>query len=64
MIPESESVLKASNTGNPVILDAESNAGQAYKDAVARFLGEERPMRFLGVEKKGLLSRLFGGRAA
>ena len=31
---------------------------------MARFLGEERPMRFLGVEKKGLLSRLFGGRAA
>ena len=64
VIPESESVLKASNTGNPVILDVESNAGQAYKDAVARFLGEDRPMRFLEAGKKGILSRLFGGRAA
>ncbi len=64
VIPESESVLKASNTGSPVVLDAESNAGAAYKDAVARFLGEERPMRFLSAEKKGILSRLFGGRAA
>ncbi|MCQ4160166.1 septum site-determining protein MinD [Roseomonas sp. GC11] len=64
VIPESESVLKASNTGNPVILDEASNAGQAYKDAVARFLGEDRPHRFIDPEKKGFLSRLFGGRAA
>jgi len=64
VIPESESVLKASNTGNPVILDRESNAGQAYEDAVARFLGQERPMRFIDAPKKGFLSRVFGGRAA
>lgn len=64
VIPESESVLKASNTGTPVILEAESNAGQAYKDAVSRFLGEDVPHRFLEVEKKGLFKRLFGGRAA
>ena len=64
VIPESESVLKASNTGTPVILDAESAAGQAYADAVSRFLGEEKPHRFLEVEKKGLFKRLFGGRAA
>jgi Septum formation inhibitor-activating ATPase len=54
-------VLKASNTGVPVILDAESDAGQAYDDAVARFLGEERPMRFVDLKKRGLLSRMFGG---
>ena len=64
VIPESESVLKASNTGNPVILDSVSNAGTAYADAVARFLGEDRPHRFIDAEKRGFLSRLFGGRAA
>ncbi|MFC7734451.1 septum site-determining protein MinD [Roseomonas sp. GCM10028921] len=64
VIPESESVLKASNTGNPVILDGESQAGQAYKDAVSRFLGEDRPMRFTEAERRGFFSRLFGGRAA
>jgi septum site-determining protein MinD len=64
VVPESESVLKASNTGTPVILDAESMAGQAYADAVARFLGEEKPHRFIEAEKKGLFKRLFGGRAA
>jgi septum site-determining protein MinD len=59
-------VLKASNTGNPVIMDIESPAGQAYTDAVGRFLGDDRPHRFLEIEKKkpGLFGRLFGGRAA
>ncbi|MBA2648723.1 MAG: septum site-determining protein MinD [Legionella sp.] len=60
IIPESKSVLKASNTGTPVILDEASDAGIAYQDAIARFLGEERPMRFVQNDKKGLFRRLFG----
>lgn len=60
VIPESEAVLKASNQGQPVVLDDQSDAGQAYLDTVARFLGEEREHRFLEVQRKGLLSRVFG----
>jgi len=60
VIPESEGVLAASNAGVPVILDDTSNAGHAYDDAVARLLGDVRPMRFLDAPKKGILSRLFG----
>ena len=59
VIPESKSVLAASNSGVPVILDKDSDAGQAYTDAVARYLGEERPHRFLN-DKRGLFGRLFG----
>ncbi len=59
IIPESKAVLKASNTGTPVILDENSDAGVAYQDAVARFLGESRPMRFTQAERKGILRRLF-----
>ena len=61
VIPESTDVLNASNKGEPVILDMESDAGQAYDDAVARLMGEERPMRFTSLEKKGFFSKLFGG---
>ncbi|WP_019022373.1 MULTISPECIES: septum site-determining protein MinD [unclassified Thioalkalivibrio] len=61
VIPESQAVLNASNAGQPVILDAESDAGQAYDDAVGRFLGEERPLRFVDVPKRGFFGRLFGG---
>ncbi|MDI6949665.1 septum site-determining protein MinD, partial [Serratia sp. Se-RSmG] len=47
VIPEDQSVLRASNQGEPVILDAESDAGKAYDDTVCRLLGEERPFRFI-----------------
>lgn len=62
VIPESQAILKASNQGVPVILDDQSDAGQAYGDAVDRLLGKTIPHRFLQMEKKGFLQRLFGGR--
>lgn len=60
IIPESESVLKASNTGTPVILDPDSPAGRAYEDAVARFVGEQRELRFVNAERKGFFRTIFG----
>jgi septum site-determining protein MinD len=45
IIPESPTVLKASNTGTPVILDETSVAGKAYADAVARLMGEQTEIR-------------------
>jgi len=60
VVPESSGVLTASNAGVPVILDAESAAGQAYADAVARLCGETVTMRFIDAQKKGLFARIFG----
>ena len=60
VIPESEAVLQSSNSGIPVIHDDSSESGIAYRDVIARFLGEERPMRFIDPVKKGILQRLFG----
>jgi len=59
VIPESKSVLSASNAGTPVILDENSKAGQAYSDIVARYLGEDITHRFVDEEKKGLFGRIF-----
>jgi septum site-determining protein MinD len=61
VIPESQTVLTASNTGMPVVLMDDSDAANAYMDVVARFLGETQPHRFLDSEKRGFFSRLFGG---
>ena len=61
VIPEAPEVLSASNSGVPVILDESADAGQAYGDAVARLLGEERPMRFIDAKRKGFFQRMFGG---
>jgi septum site-determining protein MinD len=60
VIPESESVLNASNQGLPAILIKGSDVSEAYKDVVRRFLGETVPMRFTAPEKQGLFKRLFG----
>jgi septum site-determining protein MinD len=65
VIPESKAVLKASNAGVPVSLDQESDAGQAYLDAVSRFLGQDLPHRFITEEKANLFKRIFSrGRVA
>lgn len=61
VIPESPAVLKASNSGVPVILDEESDAGQAYTDTISRLLGDQVDFRFLTEQKKGLFKRIFGG---
>ena len=61
VIPESQTVLQASNAGSPAIHLTGSDVAEAYQDIIARFLGENRPMRFLDAPKTGLLKRLFGG---
>ncbi len=62
VIPESAVVLQCSNAGTPVIFEENSDAGMAYEDLIARYLGEERPHRFVECEKKGFFKRLFGGK--
>ncbi len=59
VIPESETVLQASNQGVPAVHMQGSDVASAYQDLVARFLGEDRPMRFTGPEKRGFFTRMF-----
>ena len=61
VIPESESVLHASNQGMPAIHIKGADVAEAYGDMVARFLGEEREMRYVDFSRPGLIKRLFGG---
>ncbi len=62
VIPESETVLDASNQGVPAVHLKGTDVSEAYKDVVARFLGEERPMRFTEAPKQGFFKRIFAGR--
>ena len=62
VIPESESVLDASNQGVPAVHLKGTDVSEAYKDVVGRFLGETIAMRFTDAEKPGFFKRLFGGR--
>ena len=58
IVPESPTVLSASNVGMPVVLNTESNAGAAYADAVSRLMGEQIEMRVREPERRGLFQRL------
>jgi len=64
IIPESEEVLRASNVGSPVTLsNAASSPARAYIDAARRLKGDDVPMT-IPSDRKGLLDKLFGRRAA
>ncbi len=60
VIPESETVLNASNQGVPAVHMEDTDVAQAYRDVIARFLGEEKPMRFIDAQKRGFFKRVFG----
>jgi len=61
VIPDSPAALRASNMGTAVsALDGE-DAGEAYKDAASRLLGEEAEMRFVTeTTSRGFFSKMFG----
>jgi len=64
IIPESQDVLKASNVGAPVSINATSSAAAAaYIDAARRLCGVPVPMTRPS-EKVSLFGRFFGRRAA
>ncbi len=60
VIPESEVVLQASNQGTPAVHLEGSDVSEAYKDVIDRFLGQDKPLRFIDAEKPGFFKRLFG----
>src|SRR3989454_1579790 len=64
IIPESEEILPASNLGSPITINnATSAPARAYLDAARRLKGDEVPMSIPN-DRKGLLDKLFGRRAA
>jgi septum site-determining protein MinD len=64
IIPESQEVLRASNVGSPVTLNNPASApALAYVDAARRLTGETITMK-VPTERKGLMERLLGRRAA
>ncbi|HEX5934871.1 MAG TPA: septum site-determining protein MinD [Pseudorhizobium sp.] len=64
IIPESSDVLKASNVGAPVTLaDTRSAPAMAYFDAARRLAGEVLPVTIPG-DKRSLLGKIFGRKAA
>jgi septum site-determining protein MinD len=62
VIPESDNVLHRLQPGLPAMHLKGTDVSEAYKDVIDRFLGEEKPMRFIDAQKAGFFKRLFGGK--
>jgi septum site-determining protein MinD len=62
VIPESETVLQASNQGVPAVHMQGTDVSEAYKDVIERFLGADKPLRFVDAQKASFLKRLFGSK--
>lgn len=59
IIPDDENVVISTNRGQPVVLDAKSKSGQAFKNIARRLQGESVP--FLAIdEKNDFLSKMAG----
>jgi septum site-determining protein MinD len=58
IVPEDDSVIVASNKGQPLTLDPKSKAGLAFQNISRRLMGEQVP--FLDLESTSVLQRILG----
>lgn len=66
IVADDEEVIKASNVGEPIVMNPDSKASIAYRNIARRILGESVPLQQLEDNRKGMFSRLkkfFGARA-
>lgn len=57
VVPDDESIVIATNRGEPVLNDNKSMAGQAFKNIAGRILGEDIPFMSLEIEE-GFMAKL------
>jgi septum site-determining protein MinD len=58
VVPEDESVIVASNRGQPLVLDPRNRAGQAFANIARRLMGERVP--FLELTTQNVFQRILG----
>ncbi len=62
VVPEDEIIVVSTNRGEPAVLDAHSQAGQAYRNIAKRITGEDVPFINLEVDEGifGKVKKMFG----
>ncbi len=62
VVPDDEHIVVSTNRGEPAIGDAQSLAGQAYRNVVKRILGNNVPFMSLDIEEGFIskIARIFG----
>jgi septum site-determining protein MinD len=57
VVPDDESIVVSTNKGEPAVTEAESKAGQAFRNITKRILGEEIPLMSLEVDE-GIMGKI------
>lgn len=57
VVPDDESIVIATNKGEPAVTNEESRAGQAYRNITKRILGEEVPLMEMEIQE-GFMDKL------
>lgn len=66
IVADDDEVIKASNNGEPVVMDPNNKASIAYRNIARRVLGESVPLQSFEEENKGVFAKIksfFGVRA-
>ena len=58
IVPEDSGIIKSSNIGEPVVIPATTQAGKAYRNIVARMLGEDVPFLEIKSESGGFMDKI------
>jgi septum site-determining protein MinD len=57
-VADDDDVIKASNNGEPIVMDPNNRAAIAYRNIARRILGESVPLQSLDDQNKGVLTKL------
>ncbi|MET3697393.1 septum site-determining protein MinD [Bacillus oleivorans] len=58
IVLDDDLVIKASNDGEPIVLNPESRASIAYRNIARRILGESVPLQSLDFDQKGVFAKI------
>jgi septum site-determining protein MinD len=58
IVADDDDVIKASNNGEPIVMDPNNRAAIAYRNIARRILGESVPLQSLDDQNKGVLTKL------
>lgn len=58
IVADDDDVIKASNNGEPIVMDPNNRAAIAYRNIARRILGESVPLQSLDEQNKGVLTKL------
>ena len=58
VVPDDKNITVSTNKGEPIVLEENAYAGQAFKNIAKRVTGEEVPIMSLQAEQEGFFSSL------